>query len=112
MRGVAVRLGACMIALALPAQGAWAQEASGASLNDQQLLGMRLFNQSCRVCHTKPQMTSPLYGPKLLQKSFGGQEAAMKEVNSIGTPRIAGFRYHFKPSKIAHTFASLKTLAL
>ena len=58
-----------MIALAPPPQGAWAQQASGASLNDQQLLGMRLFNQSCRVCHTKPQMTSPLYGPELSQNS-------------------------------------------
>src|SRR5260370_2260688 len=97
MRGVAVRLGACMIALALPPQGAWAQQASGASLNEQQLLGMRLFNQSCRVCHTKPQMTSPLYGPELSQNSLGGQEAVMREVISNGTPRMPAFKYHFHP---------------
>jgi mono/diheme cytochrome c family protein len=49
---------------------------------------MRLFNQSCRVCHTKPQLTSPLYGPELSQNSAGGQEAVMREVISNGTPRM------------------------
>src|SRR5260370_7541180 len=97
MRGVAVRLGACMIALALPPQGAWAQQASGASLNEQQLLGMRLFNQSCRVCHTKPQMTSPLYGPELSQNSLGGREAVMREGIINGTPRIPAFTYPYHP---------------
>jgi mono/diheme cytochrome c family protein len=110
MRGVAVRLGACMIALALPPQGARAQQASGASLNEQQLLGMRLFNQSCRVCHTKPQMTSPLYGPELSQNSLGGQEAVMREVISNGTPRMPGFKYHFEPAQIEAIVAYLKTI--
>src|SRR6267378_671946 len=110
MRGVAVRLGACMIALALPPQGAWAQQASGASLNDQQLLGMRLFNQSCRVCHTKPQLTSPLYGPALSRQSLGGQEDVMREVISNGTPRMPGFKHHFEPAQIAAIAAYLKTV--
>ena len=43
-----------------------------AALDDKQLLGMRLFNQSCRVCHTKPQMTSPVYGPDLSQNDLSG----------------------------------------
>jgi mono/diheme cytochrome c family protein len=110
MRGVAVQLGACMIALALPAHGAWAQQASGASLNDRQLLGMRLFNQSCRVCHTKPQMTSPLYGPELSRNSLGGQETVMREVISNGTPRMPGFKYHFEPAQIEAIVAYLKTI--
>ena len=110
MRGVAVRLGACLIALALPPQDAWAQQASGDALNEQQLLGMRLFNQSCRVCHTKPQMTSPLYGPALSQNSLGGQEAVMREVISNGTPRMPGFKYHFEPAQIEAIVAYLKTI--
>ena len=110
MTGVAVRLGACMIALALLPQGARAQQASSVSLNDQQLLGMRLFNQSCRVCHTKPQMTSPLYGPELSQNSLGGQEAVMREVISNGTPRMPGFKYHFEPAEIEAIAAYLKTI--
>ena len=103
-------VGAWIVALALPPQGAWAQQAGGDPLNDQQLLGMRLFNQSCRVCHTKPQMTSPLYGPELSQNSLGGQEAVMREVISNGTPRMPGFKYHFEPAQIEAIVAYLKTI--
>ena len=47
-----------LLMLAMLAAAA-AQPASGDQpLDDRQLLGMRLFNQSCRVCHTKPQMMS------------------------------------------------------
>src|SRR5260370_9648691 len=97
-----------MIALALPPQGAWAQQASGASLNEQQLLGMRLFNQSCRVCHTKPQMTSPLYGPELSQNSLGGQEAVMREVISNGTPPMPVSKSNSDPARLQATSVNLK----
>src|SRR6516162_3483195 len=112
MRGLAMAVGAWIVALALPPQGAWAQQAGGDPLNDQQLLGMRLFNQSCRVCHTKPQMTSPLYGPELSQNSSGGQEAVMREVISNGTPRMPGFKYHFEPAQIEAIVAYLKTIPI
>jgi mono/diheme cytochrome c family protein len=79
-------------------------------LDDRQLLGMRLFNQSCRVCHTKPQMMSPLYGPELSQSSLGGQDTVMREVISNGTPRMPGFKYHFEPAQIDAIVAYLKTI--
>jgi mono/diheme cytochrome c family protein len=81
-----------------------------AALDDKQLLGMRLFNQSCRVCHTKPQLTSPLYGPELSQNSVGGQETVMRDVISNGTPRMPGFKYHFEPAQIEAIVAYLKTI--
>ena len=97
--------------LAVTLQGASVERASGEQvLNDKELLGMRLFNQSCRVCHTKPQMTSPLYGPELSQNSLGGQEAVMREVISNGTPRMPGFKYHFEPAQIDAIVAYLKTM--
>ncbi|HZD64191.1 MAG TPA: cytochrome c, partial [Xanthobacteraceae bacterium] len=79
--------------LAMSPYVALAQPTSGdQTLDDRQLLGMRLFNQSCRVCHTKPQMVSPLYGPELSRSSLGGQETVMREVISNGTPRMPGFK--------------------
>jgi mono/diheme cytochrome c family protein len=97
--------------LAMWPHAVWAQQnAPGARLNDKQLLGMRLFNQSCRVCHTKPQLTSPLYGPALSQKSLGGQEDVMREVISNGTPRMPGFKHHFEPPQIDAIVAYLKTI--
>ena len=102
---------AAPLALAIMLQGAAAEQAGGnRPLDDKELLGMRLFNQSCRVCHTKPQMTSPLYGPELSQNSLGGQEAVMREVISNGTPRMPGFKYHFEPAQIEAIVAYLKTI--
>lgn len=99
-----------LLLLALWPLGASAQPAAEPKLNDTQILGMRLFNQSCRVCHAKPQMTSPLYGPALSRDSVGGQEGVMREVIANGTPRMPGFKYHFEPAQIDAIVAYLKTL--
>lgn len=80
-----------------------------ADLSPQQLEGMRLFNQSCRVCHTRPQMTSPQYGPALSRVSLQGNEEALKAFIANGSPRMPGFRYHFKPAEIDAIVSYLKT---
>jgi mono/diheme cytochrome c family protein len=86
------------------------QAATTVALDDTQLTGMRLFNQSCRVCHTKPQMTSPMYGPELSQSSAGGRDDVMRDVISNGTPRMPGFKHHFEPAQIEAIVAYLKTI--
>jgi mono/diheme cytochrome c family protein len=97
--------------LAASLHGAPSQTAGGSSpLGENELTGMRLFNQSCRVCHAKPQMTSPLYGPELSQSSGGGQEAVLREVIRNGTPRMPGFKYHFEPAQIEAIVAYIKTI--
>ena len=106
-----MRRGVIAFVLALTLQGASPGPArSEQPLNEEQLLGMRLFNQSCRVCHTKPQMTSPLYGPQLSQDSAGGEPSTMRAVISNGTPRMPGFKYHFAPAQIEAIVAYLKTI--
>jgi mono/diheme cytochrome c family protein len=111
MRWLAPGLGLAVLLLALAPQDASTEQASSAqTLDDRQLLGMRLFNQSCRVCHTKPQLTSPLYGPELSQNSAGGQEDVMRDVISNGTPRMPGFKYHFEPAQIEAIVAYLRTI--
>src|SRR5258707_2578259 len=95
--------------LAVWPHAALAQQGS-APLNDRELLGMRLFNQSCRVCHTKPQLTSPLYGPALSRQSLGGQDTVMREVISTGTPRMPGFKHKFEAPHIHANVAYLKTI--
>ena len=77
---------------------------------DSQLEGMRLFNQSCRVCHTRPQTTSPQYAPPLSRVSLGGNAEAMKAFIAGGSARMPGFRYHFKPAEIDAIVSYLKTL--
>lgn len=84
-------------------QPLWAQ-------SDQRMLGMRLFNQSCRVCHTKPQLSSPQYGPALSMNTLGGNADALRQFISNGTPRMPGFKYTFKPAEIDAIVAYIKTI--
>jgi mono/diheme cytochrome c family protein len=77
---------------------------------ESQVLGLALFNQSCRVCHTKPQLTSAVYGPVLSKDSAGGREDVMRQVIRDGTPRMPGFRYHFAPQQIDAIVEYLKTV--
>jgi mono/diheme cytochrome c family protein len=110
MREAADMTRSALFALFVIAVSPHAAFAQDPQLDDKQLLGMQLFNQSCRVCHTKPQLTSPLYGPALSRLSLGGQEDVMREVISNGTPRMPGFRHHFEPVQIAAIAAYLKTI--
>ena len=81
-----------------------------AFLNERQLLGMRLFNQSCRVCHTKPQLTSPQYAPVLSRASLNGNDDALRAYIGNGSAKMPGFRYHFKPAEIDAIVSYLKTV--
>lgn len=92
------------------AQQSGARQPAGPPLNDTQKLGQALFNQSCMVCHTKPQITSGMYGPALSRETAGGDEAVMRGIVSEGTPRMPGFKYQFEPAQIAAIVAYLKTV--
>jgi mono/diheme cytochrome c family protein len=87
-----------------------ASQTSLAQERGPQQLGMRLFNQSCRVCHTKPQLTSPQYAPMLSMNTLSGNADTMRQVISNGTPRMPGFKYDFKPEQIDAIIAYVKTI--
>jgi mono/diheme cytochrome c family protein len=95
-----------LMAAAFCASHARAEEA----LNDTQKVGRRLFEQSCGVCHTKPTLTSPLYGPALSKESLSGEEEALTTVISNGTPRMPGFKHNFEPTQIKAIAAYIKTM--
>ena len=82
----------------------------GALADERELLGMRLYNQSCRVCHTKPQMTSPQYAPVLSKATLNGQPEALRVFIANGTPKMPGFKYHFKPQEIDAIIAYVRTV--
>src|SRR5712692_8268395 len=84
--------------------------ASQPALDEAQLLGMRLFNQSCRVCHTKPQMTSAQYAPLLSRASLGGNDGALRAFIANGSAKMPGFKDHFRPDEIAALVGYIKTL--
>jgi mono/diheme cytochrome c family protein len=96
-------------ALVVSASAAFAQ-APDASFNDSQKLGLRLFSQSCGVCHTPVQQRARQYGPVLSRESLGGDDDLMREYISNGTPRMPGFRFNFEPEQIGAIVAYLKTV--
>jgi mono/diheme cytochrome c family protein len=96
-----------LCAFAACPRGVAAEPAGG---NSQELLGLRLFNQSCRVCHTKPTLLSPQYGPALSMSTLGGNADAMRASISSGNARMPGFKYDFKSEQIDAIVAYIKTI--
>ncbi len=99
-----------MALVAAPAYGAWAQGAPDATYNAAQREGLRLFSQSCGVCHTMVQQRTRQYGPVLSRETLGGDEELMREYIGNGTPRMPGFRFYFEPEQINAIVAYLKTV--
>jgi mono/diheme cytochrome c family protein len=93
------------------AAAGFAQGAPDASFNDTQREGLRLFSQSCGVCHTLVQQRTRQYGPVLSRETLGGDEELIREYIGNGTPRMPGFRYYFEPAQIGAIVQYIKTVA-
>ena len=89
-----------------------AQTGAGApgSSNDPVVLGRRLFQQHCGVCHTQPTLTNPMYGPSLYRDIVNGREDAARDYIAKGSNKMPGFRYGLKASEIDAIVAYLKTV--
>jgi mono/diheme cytochrome c family protein len=90
--------------------GALAQLAPDASFTEAQREGLRLFSQSCGVCHTTVQQRARQYAPALSRETLGGDEELMRQYISTGTPRMPGFRYNFEPEQINAIVSYIKTV--
>ena len=81
-----------------------------AGLTPQQLEGRQLYQQSCGVCHTKPLITSPLFGPALSKATFAKGDEQPKSQIANGSPNMPGFKHNFTPPQIDAIVAYVKTL--
>lgn len=88
-----------------------AQQVGNHPLDATQALGQRLYNQHCGVCHTKPTIVSPYYGPALSREKVNNNEAALREFVQIGTERMPGFQYTLEPRQIDSIVQYLKTIS-
>ena len=87
-----------------------AQSAPDASFTETQREGLRLFSQSCGVCHTTVQQRARQYAPALSRETLGGDEELMRQYISTGTPRMPGFRYNYEPEQINAIVSYIKTV--
>jgi mono/diheme cytochrome c family protein len=89
------------------AAGAWAADVE---LNQTQMLGRRLVDQHCGVCHTRPTLVSGMYGPELSRDTAGGNQEVVRGIVANGTPRMPGFKYMFNSEQISAIAAYLAVL--
>jgi mono/diheme cytochrome c family protein len=90
-----------LIAGVLSAHAADDQAHGPSDLNPAQAEGRRLVQQSCGVCHTKPTLTAPLFGPQLSRLVVEGPlEAQAKTQIADGSPNMPGFKYNYTPGQI------------
>jgi mono/diheme cytochrome c family protein len=80
------------------------------ALTDTQRTGRMLYEQSCGICHTKPTLISPLYGPALSKESLEGREDVLRVFIANGTARMPGFKTMYTQSQIDAIVQYLKTL--
>jgi mono/diheme cytochrome c family protein len=104
-RAVAVLLLCCIASPAV-----FAQSSDPDQLSDKERLGWRLYEQSCSICHTKPNLVLGQFGPALSRESLNGRPELVREVIANGTPRMPGFKHHFARTEIDAIAAYLQTL--
>jgi mono/diheme cytochrome c family protein len=106
-----MRQGVLVAALMVALPGGVFAQPSPTSFTGTQLEGLRLFSQSCGVCHTLIQQKTKQYAPVLSRETLGGDDELIREYISNGTPRMPGFRYNFEPEQINAIVSYIKTIA-
>src|SRR5258705_2404296 len=84
--------------------------AADVEINQTQMLGRRLVDQHCGVCHTRPTLVSGMYGPELSRETAGGRQEIVRDIVSDGTPRMPGFKHMLNKDQIAAIAAYLAVL--
>lgn len=85
---------------------------SPAPLNDTQILGRRLFQQRCAICHTESTPGANRYGPILYKELIAGNEDTMREFISNGSKgKMPGFKYGLEAREIDSIVEYLKTVS-
>jgi len=97
-------------AMALLLAGLQGAAAADVELNQTQMLGRRLVDQHCGVCHTRPTLVSGMYGPELSRDTAGGNQEIVRGIVADGTPRMPGFKHMFNADQIAAIAAYLAVL--
>ena len=86
------------------------QLAAPPTLSENELAGRRLFAQRCGLCHD-PVGQARTPGPWLDRETLTRSgEPGVRQVISIGTPRMPGFQYALKASQVDDLLAFLKTV--
>ncbi len=111
---VAVLIVLCVLIvfpLAASAQQANSNTNSNVTLNDTQILGRRIFQQRCAVCHTQSTPGARRYGPVIYKDLVDGNEDTIREfIRNGSTGKMPGFKYGLEPAEINAIVEYFKTV--
>jgi mono/diheme cytochrome c family protein len=111
---IAVLIGLCVLVvypLAASAQQASSNANSNGTLNDTQVLGRRIFQQRCAVCHTQSTPGARRYGPVIYKDLVDGNEDTIREfIRNGSTGKMPGFKYGLEPAEINAIVEYFKTV--
>ena len=79
------RAAAVLLICCIASPAALAQSSDPDQLSDKQRLGWRLYEQSCSICHTKPNLVLSQFGPALSRESLKFKSVSYKTPHGIGT---------------------------
>jgi mono/diheme cytochrome c family protein len=94
--------------LTLPAQQQ--SDTKQPQLTKTELLGRRILQQRCAVCHTQVALNNPMYGVSLNRDIVDGNEEIIRDYVRNGSRRMPGFKYGSEPGEIDAIVAYLKTV--
>ena len=99
------------VLFALPPVVSAQQKNSNVVLNETQVLGRRVFQQRCAVCHTQVSPGAKRYGPVLSKDLVEGNEGAIREFILNGSRgKMPGFKYGLESSEVDAIVEYLKTV--
>lgn len=111
MRSNALVLVFVLIVFPLAVSAQQSKANASVMLNDTQLLGRRVFQQRCAVCHTESTPGAKRYGPALYKDLVVGNEDAIREFIANGSKeKMPGFKYGLEPAEIDAIVEYLKTV--
>ena len=100
-----------LCALAVWPQAALAQHGGTTTpLTETQKTGQMLYEQSCGICHVRPHLMAPVFGPTLSQETLEGREELIRAFIANGSARMPGFKVMYSPEQIAAIASYIKTV--
>jgi mono/diheme cytochrome c family protein len=88
-----------------------AKSNSPVTLNDTQILGRRLFQQRCAICHTESTPGARKYSLVLYKELVDGNEDTIRDFIVNGSKgKMPGFKYGLEPTEINAIVEYLKTV--
>jgi mono/diheme cytochrome c family protein len=111
MRNTALILLVLLAVFPMAVSAQQAKSNTRVTLDNTQILGRRIFQQRCAICHTESTPGANRYGPVLYKELVDGNEDTIRDFIGNGSKnKMPGFKYGLEPAEINAIVEYLKTV--